>query len=87
MVEISATEFARNLSRILDRMAHGGGEVIIVRNNHPVAKLSPGAPRMTALEAMADLHRTLGDEEGGAWLRDSRGAEAPLDREMSDPWA
>lgn len=34
-----------------------------MRNKHPFARLIPRVPRMTALEALADIHRTLDDEE------------------------
>lgn len=87
MKTLSATELARNLSRVLDRLEHGGDEVVIVRNNHAVARLLPGAPVMTAVEAFGDLYRTLPDDEAEAWLRDARGADRPLRSELRDPWA
>ena len=43
MRTISATEAARNFSRMLDLLEHESEEIIVVRNNHPVAKLVPGA--------------------------------------------
>lgn len=70
MKVMTATEVSRGFSRLLDRMEDGGEEVVIFRNNHPVAKLVPGAPRMTALEALGDIYATLDDDEGGAWLDD-----------------
>ena len=86
MATVTATELARNLSRILDRLEHGGEEVVIVRNNRPIGRLIPGAPVMTALEALADLYRTLPDEDGEAWLRESRIPERDWDEELRDPW-
>jgi antitoxin (DNA-binding transcriptional repressor) of toxin-antitoxin stability system len=86
MKTLTATELARNLSRILDSLEHGSEEIVIVRNKHAVAKLIPGAPMMTALEAMSDLHRTLPYAEGEAWLRDSRKIADAVDDGMSDPW-
>ena len=86
MRTVTATEAARNFSRVLDMLEHGTEEIVVVRNNHPVAKLVPGAPRMTALEALADLHRTLPDHEGAAWLKASRKMDRRLRRQIRDPW-
>ena len=69
MKTVTATEVARNFSRVLDLLEHESEEIVVLRNNQPVAKLVPGAPRMTALEALADLFRTLPDAEGAAWRR------------------
>jgi prevent-host-death family protein len=87
MRTITATEAARNFSRVLDSLEHGSDEIVVLRNNQPVAKLVPGAPRMTALEALADLHRTLPDAEGAAWLEDARRMDRRWRREAHDPWA
>ena len=87
MKTLTATELARNISRVLDALEHGGDEIVVMRNRHPVARLVPGAPRMTALEALSDLHRTLDMDEGGAWLEDVARADRLLVRETRDPWA
>ena len=87
MRTLTATEMARSFSRVLDDMAHGSEEIVILRNNQPIAKLVPGAPRMTALEALADIYRTLDDEEGGRWLHDMRRGSGLLVAEVRDPWA
>lgn len=62
-------------------------ELIVVRNNHEVARIIPGPATMTALEAMADIYRTLPDEAARGWLKDSRSAEKKLTDEVRDPWA
>jgi prevent-host-death family protein len=87
MKTLTATALARNLSRVLDRMEHESGEVVIVRNRRPVARLIPVTPVMTALEALGDLYRTLPDDEGARWLRDSRRRGGKHSAEMRDPWA
>jgi hypothetical protein len=52
-----------------------------------VAKIIPGPATMTALEAMSDLYRTLPEDAGATWIKDSReGAAADLS-EVRDPWA
>jgi antitoxin (DNA-binding transcriptional repressor) of toxin-antitoxin stability system len=84
---LTATEVSRHFSRVLDELERGGDEIVIVRGKHPVAKMVPGAPRMTALEVLSDLYRTLDDAEGRTWLADIAGADRPLRREVRDPWA
>jgi len=84
---LTATEISRNFSRVLDELARGGEEVVVVRGKHPVAKMVPGAPRLTALEVLADLYRTLDDTEGRAWLKDVSKADHQVKKEMRDPWA
>lgn len=86
MKSLTATELARNLSRVLDNLEYGREEIVITRNKRSVARLVPGAPSMTAHEAMNDLYGLLLDEEGAAWLRDARGREAVLSEELRDPW-
>ncbi|HXJ94720.1 MAG TPA: type II toxin-antitoxin system Phd/YefM family antitoxin [Terriglobia bacterium] len=86
---MTATELARNLSRVLDRLGVEGEEVVIERNGQEVARLLPGAARQTALEAMADLYRTLPDSAGVTWEADSRKGRwkgGRLDKGTRDPW-
>jgi len=83
---LTATEIVRSFRRILDSLEHGGEEIVVMRNKHPVAKLVPGAPRLTALEALADLHKTLDTDEGEAWIKDSAKGDRLLVRETRDPW-
>ena len=82
---MTATEFAKNIKKALDRLEFCHEEIIIVRNNHNIARLIPGSPHMTALEAMADLYRTLPPEAGEGWGEDGRMAGL-LSEEMKDPW-
>ncbi len=75
MKTMSATEVVRSFSRVLKALEHGGEEIVILRNHQPVARFVPGTPRMTAIEALSDLHRTLDDDEGDSWLADARGLQ------------
>ncbi len=89
MKTVTATELARNLSRVLDRLGVEGEEVVIERNGQEVARLLPGAARQTALEAMADLYRTLPDSAGVTWEADNqkgRWKRGRLDKGTRDPW-
>jgi len=87
---ITATHLARNLRRILDRLAVEGEGIAIERNRQQVARLLPGPARQTALEAMADLYRTLPDDAADTWETDSRKGRwkgSRLDKGIHDPWA
>ena len=88
MRKITATELARNTREVLERLATHGGEVIIERNNRQVARLIGGPPQQTALEAMADLYRTIAPEAAETWEEDGAsiiGGEF-LDDGTRDPW-
>jgi prevent-host-death family protein len=85
MTELTASELARKLSAVLDRLEFGGEEIVILRNNHPIARIIPGAPYRTALEAMADLHRTISPAAAESWLKDSR-IPGDIGEQVRDPW-
>ena len=90
MKTITATDLARNLRRVLDRLAVEGEEVVIERNGEQVARLLPGPARQTALEAMADLYRTLPEAAAARWETDGRKGRwkgSRLDKGIRDPWA
>jgi antitoxin (DNA-binding transcriptional repressor) of toxin-antitoxin stability system len=90
MKTISATELARSLSEILDRLTVEREEIVIERNHRQVARLIPGPGRLTALEALADVYRTLPEDAAATWEADSRtrglrGERLP--KGVRDPWA
>jgi antitoxin (DNA-binding transcriptional repressor) of toxin-antitoxin stability system len=90
MRTITATELARNLRRVLDRLAVDGEDVVIERNREQVARLVPGPARQTALQAMSDLYRTLSEDAAATWQADShrgRWKGSRLDKGVGDPWA
>ena len=74
-----------NLKKALDRLEFGGEEIIIMRNNHKIARLIPGSPHLTALEAMADIYRTLPPDAAEDWVEESR-LPSKLSDEIRDPW-
>ena len=90
MKTITATHLARNLRRVLDRLAIEGEEIVIERNRQQVARLLPGPAQQSAPEAMADLYRTLPDDAAATWEADSRKGRwrgSRLDKGIRDPWA
>ncbi len=86
---ITATELARNLSRVLDRLAARGEAIIVERNHRQVARIIPEHTYQTALEAMGDLYRTLPDEAAVGWLVDGRTqpAQDGTVASVRNPWA
>ncbi|HXE30212.1 MAG TPA: hypothetical protein VN515_00265 [Terriglobales bacterium] len=90
MHTLTATELARNLSQVLDRLAAGqDDEVVIERNQRPIARLVPALPRQTAMDVLGGLYRTLPDEAAASWEADIRGVSWKDDRlqgDTPDPW-
>ena len=87
MRTVTATELARNFREMLDKVEFKREELVVVRNNHEVARIIPGPATMTALEAMADIYRTLPEEAARGWLEDTHQAKEHLSDEVRDPWA
>ena len=87
MRTLTATVVARSFSKILDALEHGGEEIVVMRNRHPVARLVPGASRLTAIEALGDISATIDDGEGAAWLEDIERRQPLRVAEARDPWA
>lgn len=90
MRTISATDLARNLRRVLDRVVADGEEVVIERNREQIARLVPGRGRQNALEAMGDLYHTLPDYVAATWESDARGKRGKgnkVAKGVRDPWA
>jgi antitoxin (DNA-binding transcriptional repressor) of toxin-antitoxin stability system len=89
MKTITATELARNLRQVLDRLAIEREEIVVERNREQVARLLPGPARQTALEAMADLYRTLPESAAATWEADTRRGRwrgNRLDKGVRNPW-
>jgi antitoxin (DNA-binding transcriptional repressor) of toxin-antitoxin stability system len=84
MIVLNVTDFSRKLKAVLDLVEYKGEEVILTRNKHKIARITPGSPHLTALEAMADLYRTLPDDPGGDWAAEGR-IGGTLD-EVNNPW-
>lgn len=88
MIATTSTDLVRNFRKYLDTVESKGEEIVIVRNNREIARLVPGPTHQTALEAMADLYRTLPENAAAGWLTDSRSqAGGKPDEEFRDPWA
>jgi antitoxin (DNA-binding transcriptional repressor) of toxin-antitoxin stability system len=86
----SVTDVARNFSAVLDALERDQEEVVLVRNQRPIARLVPEAPRQDALSVFGDLYRTLDDETAealSAALASQRKRRRGRVAELRDPWA
>jgi antitoxin (DNA-binding transcriptional repressor) of toxin-antitoxin stability system len=59
MKKITATELARNLRAVLDRVRESGESYIVERGGQPVVQVTPTPGEQSAEQALADLYRTL----------------------------
>ena len=87
MLQITATELSRKFKQMMNLVEFQGEELIIIRNNHQVARIIPGPATMTALEAMSDIYRTLPEDAGATWVSDSREGNIDSLSNLRDPWA
>ena len=87
MHTVAATELARNFREMLDRVEFKHEELVIIRNQHEVARIIPSPATMTAIEAMTDIFRTLPEGAGKDWLKDSRRIKAKLSEQGARPVA
>jgi len=71
MTKITVTDFARNMSKVLDWIEHNGEEIVVIRNNHEIARILSGSSGLTATEAMSDIYSTLSDDAAADWLKES----------------
>ena len=90
MKTLTATEAARNFSRVLDEVEREQEEIVLVRNHRPIVRLIPEPPNQNALEVLGDLYRTL--DEGtaealsNAISRGRKNKSSTL-RALRNPWA
>ena len=87
MQKITATELARNLRAVMDRVRETGEGYIVERGGQPVVQVSPTPGVQTARQALADLYRLLPPEAAKGWLEDARRGGKALDDKPRDPWA
>jgi phosphate uptake regulator len=86
MTVVTAAELARDIERILDLLEKEGEEVVIVRDDHRVARLVPEVTGMTASEFLDGLYGILSGEEAEELLSDIREMREAFDDNWRDPW-
>jgi PHD/YefM family antitoxin component YafN of YafNO toxin-antitoxin module len=82
---VTATDLARNFRTMLDSVEFRHEELLVMRNNHAVARVIPSPATMTAQEVFSDLYRLLPENAAKDWLADSRSDDIRCN-EVSDPW-
>lgn len=90
MHAVSATEFARNFSLMLDQVEHQGITISIMRNQKQVATVVPQLRHQSAMEAFGDLYRPLDGAIKDDWMSDIKGVnkflKVRLSSKTQDPW-
>lgn len=74
MHAVSATEFGRSISKMLDEVEHQGVTLSILRNRKQIATVAPGLRRESAMEALGSLYRPLEGAVKDDWMADIRRA-------------
>ena len=84
--KISATEAARNLSDIINRVVYRGEEFIVERGGEPMCKISPVGPRRCTLADLIELFEKAPkpDDEYLDILEDITRNQPPV---PESPWA
>ena len=90
MHAVSATEFARNFSQMLDQVEHQGVTISIVRNQKQIATVVPQLRHQSAMEAFGDLYRPLDGAVKDDWIADvkrvNKSFKGSLTDQAHDPW-
>ena len=83
--KITATQLAKSLSDVLNRVKYRGERFIIERNGEPIATLAPTAPRGVTLN---ELIAVLGDwhPPGDGYADDLEWAQANQGKAVFPEW-
>ena len=90
MKTLTVTEVARNFSAVMDRVESEQEDIVLMRNNKPIARLSPEPAALDALEVLGDLYRTLDDDTADALanaIESGRKSRRGRLDGIRDPWA
>jgi len=90
MKTLTVTKVARTFLRVLDDVEREQEEVILVRNDRPVARLVPEPPAQNALEVLGDLVGTLDRKTADALskaIQTGRKGKNDSLTELRNPWA
>jgi len=90
VLSVTATEFARNLSEMLDQVEHQRVSISIVRNQKQIATVIPQLRHQSAMDAFGDLYLPLEHTVLDDWMADVQSVNAALDGQLGgvgqDPW-
>jgi len=86
---LTVTNVARNFSAVMDNIEREQEDILLVRNQKVIARLTPEPPHQNALEILGDLYRTLDDKTADALMkairRVTKSKNNTLD-ELRNPW-
>jgi antitoxin (DNA-binding transcriptional repressor) of toxin-antitoxin stability system len=85
MQAVTATEFARNFSQMLNQVEHQGVTISIVRNHKQIATLAPQLHHQSAMEAFGDLYRPMEHTVNDDWMTDIQRVNQSFNGQLSDP--
>ena len=85
MQAVTATEFARNFSQMLNQVEHQGVTISIVRNHKQIATLAPQLHHQSAMEAFGDLYRPMEHTVNDDWMTDIQRVNQSFNSQLSDP--
>lgn len=83
MKQMTVDEVANDFSGVLSQVESNKEEVVILRDNHQVARIVPEPAGQTARQVFSDLYQTLDPEAAEVWSQTirsqgSRGSLAEL---------
>ena len=90
MKTLTVTEVARNFSAVMDGVESEQEEIVLVRNQRPIARLVPEPQAQNALEVLGDLYRTLDDDTANALaeaIQSGKKTKRGTLNELRNPWA
>lgn len=89
MKTLSVAEAAQNFGAVLVSLEDEQEEILLVRNNHPVARLVPEPESLDAAAMLGDLHGTLDDQTADELLHaveSSRNKPNAGLNQLRNPW-
>ena len=90
MKTLTVTEVARNFSSVMDGVESEQEEIVLMRNNKPIARLVPEPQAQNALEVLGDIYRALDDDTADALAKavdSGKKAKGGTLIELRNPWA
>ncbi len=89
MKTVLVAEAVRNFSAVLVSLESEQEEILLVQNDHPVARLVPEPESMDAVGVFGDLHGTLDEETASEMLQGietSRSGGNMTLNQLRNPW-
>jgi len=69
MKQMTVEQVMGDFGAVLNRVERDHEEILVVRENHHVARIVPEPASQTALEVLGDLYQALDDRAADAWSK------------------